>query len=109
MASVEPASAGTLPARAMNATLINSFFIVTFLLFSFHHGGRRGGWCRHVRGFTTRFCLLLLRRRLVSDVSPDTAALLGHIVVLAKTVLAGRPFHNQMFPAAEGFSSEGSA
>ena len=43
MASVDWAPAGTmLPTRAMNATLINRFFIVIFLLF-FRHGKCRGG------------------------------------------------------------------
>ena len=34
----------------------------------------------------------------MDGVSPDTAALLGHIVVVAKTVLAGRPFHQPNAP-----------
>ena len=34
--------------------------------------------------------------------SPDTAALLGHIVVVAKTVLAGRPFPQPNVAAGVG-------
>ena len=39
---------------------------------------------------------------MVDGVSPDTAALLGHIVVVAKTVLAGRPFHQPNVAAGVG-------
>src|SRR3954451_7339918 len=39
---------------------------------------------------------------MVSDVSPDTAALLDYIVVLAKTVLPARPFHQPNVTAGVG-------
>src|SRR5215469_7105792 len=39
---------------------------------------------------------------MVDGVSPDTAALLGHIVVVAKTVLAGRPLHQPNVAAGVG-------
>src|SRR3974390_2062597 len=55
-----------------------------------------------MRRFTTRPRLFRLRCRMVDGVSPDTAALLGHIVVVAETVLAGRPFHQPNVAAGVG-------
>src|SRR3954470_7426231 len=44
---------------------------------------------------------------MVSDVSPDTAALLDHIVVVAKTVLPARPFHQPNVTAGVGLLLRG--